>query len=314
MPKKVAVSTEPNWNIAELMFGSPVKISLETEQLPKEFGGHNFVALFAALEKAVKLLPKNIPPEQQYQLLKTKKLLGDLTIDDYFILKVQLNSDVNGYSPDLSKAFRAETFQLRPEKRIEASLDMFDGCHSIARADNPPTGNSPSDFIESIKDDSLWEKSYLLLNSVKPIYNRKNYKGKLDSVSSPDCRWRFVLPNPQSQYELAFTKPQLFELAESETAALSLKDYEYYPRNGVGVIAWHAKGEKLTIDENDWLTTLFVVKIQLPFVKSETLEETDKIENKKFKMFSRTFFVDIEGTWAVSWKTGKIIKKTGRAE
>lgn len=315
--RQIKKSSESVWNIAELsmvLSDNPLKVSPETARLPKEFYGHNFIRLFTALETAVNRLPKDATPERKYQLLKTKKLLGNLTVDDYFIFKVQSNSGVHGYSQDLSKIFQATTFQLRQEKRIEADYDFDGGCLGGSAVTDPPRGNSPEDFIKPVKDDSIWEKSYLLLNTVKPIYNKKNYKGKLDADSSVpvDCRFRYFVPSPQAQYELAFVRPQFFELSESKTAQLSLKDYEYYDRNGVGVIAWEAKGERLPIASDDYAETFFLVKLTAPFAKSETLETRDEIENKNFKMFSRTFFVDIASIFIVSHKTGKVVKKIGK--
>lgn len=311
--RKTSAASEPAWNRAEMFFGRAVKISPATAQLPAEFGGHDFIALFAALEKAVGKLPKDADPERQYQLLKNVKLLGNLTIDDSFVFKVQLNSGVNGHSPDYARMFKAETFQLRQETLIEPDRDMFDGCLAGRDGPAPPTGNSPEDFIKSFKDDAVWVKSHLLLNTVKPIYNRKNYRGKVeaDSELPPNCRFKYIVPNPQAQYQLAFTRPQPFDLARSKTAAMSLKDYEYHDRDGIGVIAWQAKGEKNPVAGDDWMTTFFVVKIAPPFLKSETLTDKDQIENKEFKMFARTFYVDIKSLWVVSHKTGKVVKKIG---
>lgn len=312
-----ATAVEPRWNKAELAFGNAVKVSLDAERLPAEFGGHDFVALFAALERAVAALPKDADAERQYQLLKTKRLLGDLTIDDSFVFKVQQNSDVRGYSPDLSRIFRAETFQLRQEKLIEPDRDMLGGCDGTGAGMNLPTGNAPEDFIKSFTDDAIWTKSYLLLNTVKPIYNRRSYRGKVetDSEMPPECRLKYIVPSPQAQYQLRFNEPQRFELAPSKTAGLSLNDYEYRERGGIGVIAWHAKGEKNPLPSSggadDWTTTFFVVKIAAPFLKSEILTDRDAVENKEFKMFSRSFYVDIKSLWVVSYKTGKIIKKIG---
>lgn len=312
--RQTSAAIEPRWNRAELLFGGAVKVSPDAAQLPVEFGGHDFVALYAALEKAIGKLPKDADPERQYQLLKNVKLLGNLTIDDSFIFRVQTNSGVNGYSPDYSRLFRAETFQLRQEEKLmEPDRDMLDGCPRIGAGTAPPTGNAPEDFIKTFRDDQIWERSHLLLNTVKPIYNRKNYRGKLDTDSDlpPNCRYTYVVPSPQAQYQLAFTRPQPFELAPSRTALMSLKDYEYRERDGIGVIAWHAKGEKNPLASGDWATTLFVVKLATPFLKSETLTGRDEIENKDFKMFARTFYVDIKSLWVVSHKTGKIVKKIG---
>jgi len=151
----------------------------------------------------------------------------------------------------------------------------------------------------------------LLLNTVKPIYNQKNYKGKKDDNSKipEECRGKTVAPSPQAQYELAFTKPQPFELTESKTAAFSFRDYEYYDVSGIGVVSWLKKGDKLPIANDDYAETYFVVKLAPPFIRSEILRVKDEIENKEFKTFSRRFFVDIESLWIVSNKTGKIVKK-----
>lgn len=316
--KAATVSREPRWNIAELSFSisdNPLKISTDTIQLPKEFYGHDFIELFANLEKAVNRLPKDADAEEKYQMLKTKKLLGNLTIDDYFVFNVQRNSGVHGYSKDFSKVFDATTFQLRQEHRIEADRDFFGGCSGGNSGMSSPRGESPEDFIKSVKDETVWKNSYLLLNTLKPIYSRKNYRGKLDDDASipKECRYRYVVPSPQAQYELAFTKPQPFELAESETVNLSLEDYEYHDRNGVGVIAWESKGEPLSSQNRDGTIPLFVVKIKSPFFKSETLETDDLIEKRKFKMFARTFYVEIEAIWLVG-TTGKIIKKIGKTQ
>lgn len=310
--KKAATPREPVWNVAELSFDLsdlPLKINAETTKLPKDFYGHNFINLFANLEKVLKLSPPNAAPEEKYRFLKNKKILGNLTVDDYFIFKVQRNSDVRGYSKDLSRRFSAVTFQLRPEPRIEATTDWVGTpCGVIGAGMAPPTGDAPEDFIKTYTDDSIWEKSYLLINTLRPIYNRKNYKGK-PTDEGEICPGKILLPGPQAQYEIRFARPQRFEIAKSETASLSLKDYEYEEADGIGVIAWHEKGDKLPLEADDYAETYFVVKLAAPFIKSEILTAQDEIEKREFKMFSRAFYADIESIWIVGNKTGKIVKK-----
>ena len=310
-----------------------LKINLQTKTLPEKFYGHNPVQMVSAIEKISEEYNKYKSQRENEgkvavelsQFIKGKKILGNLTVDDFFAFLPKFAGYITGggdYEGDktgtnASPDYKGRLFRLR--RISEFPEPYFDGqyttvCKGIVPEVKRPLINinrpgegqnqlvTPFTTQESLDD--IWKRSIFNLKTVLPE-ETISIPQNLDENSFRKFCQQLTLQTPQTHYSIGFTKRQPFPLIKVQESYFSSENYQGKVVEGKGIVAWQP-GMYARRKEGKMF---FIAKLVPPYVTKSTQTTTDSRTRKMHTAISYRLFVELTEIWFRDDYDGEISSK-----